>query len=285
MNRPRLRDEMAREDFHEGRRIVVVDEDVPARDDFVEDDAERIDVDAVVELHTLALARSAQDVPNLLGCHVSSRAHVGHVFGAHAVRAALGDAEVHEPHVALLFANGPDHDIFGLQIAVDDLLQMREARGLGDLAHHVQGVQIVETTVAVEQLAERLALQKIHDDERDRDPRRRRPRRARGSHRDLCHPGSTHVHDVTVLQLGVELALLFEASGKVLAIRGARREHLDRHNIVELLVDGLEHDPHAALPDLLEEAVFEEHVAGFQEFAHPRTVLMRVSVTRRIPGT
>jgi hypothetical protein len=62
----RICEQMSRQCLLERRRVVVVDEDVPASEQLVEDDAEGVDINPPVELHSLPFPGSAEDVPHLL---------------------------------------------------------------------------------------------------------------------------------------------------------------------------------------------------------------------------
>ena len=92
---------------HLGHRVVATRNALTASQHVVEDQAERIDVRAVV--HGLALAPARR--------HVFERSHHraergGGSGAAHRSR----DPEVHDQRAAV----GGDHDVLGLQIAMDD---------------------------------------------------------------------------------------------------------------------------------------------------------------------
>ena len=106
----------------DGDRALAIERHA-AREHLVEDDAQGVQVRASVD--RLAL--------RLLGRQVRGRAEDGRGLGQRLAARGAGDAEVHDLHVA----RGRDHDVAGLDVAVDDpaLVREGEARGdgLGDL--------------------------------------------------------------------------------------------------------------------------------------------------------
>ena len=110
-----------------------------AGQDLVEDDAKGIDVGADVDHFAAALG--------LLGAGPGHRAEElagdGHELEGFAVRPARGfaasdfrEAKVEDVRVALAI----DDDVAGLEVAVDDALEVGGADGLADLDEHAEGV-------------------------------------------------------------------------------------------------------------------------------------------------
>jgi hypothetical protein len=106
-------------DPHDHHRRVLVQVGVAAGEQLVGDDAHRVEVTAVVDLHA----------ERLLGRHIAGRAHEHAGGGELAVGLLLGDAEVRELHQALA-----RHEQVGrLDVAVDDPLVM----GVAEPGEHI----------------------------------------------------------------------------------------------------------------------------------------------------
>ena len=125
--RGRFHGGMRQQQLH--RRFFV--EGQPARQHFVEDDADTVQIAAAV--HRLAAG--------LFGAHVARRAdgELGVADLTHAVGrirgAQLGQAEVHHLEHLVIRVRIDDHQVGRLQIAVDDAFGVG---GLQDLAEHAQ---------------------------------------------------------------------------------------------------------------------------------------------------
>ena len=128
-------------------RIAVIRR--AARQHFVHDDAERIEVGAAVDLRALGLlGRDIVDGAERL-------AREGVLCGGDA-----GNAEVRDLDAAVL----QNHDIMGLDVTVDDAAAVRVLKCLADLRGEVQGLAPVERALLLHILLEGNALDQLHDD-------------------------------------------------------------------------------------------------------------------------
>ncbi len=73
--------------------------------------------------------------------------------------------------------------------------------------------------------------------------------------------------DVGVVQRGEQLRFALEAGEPLGTLREHGRQDLDRHLAIERGVEGLPHHPHAALADLVHDAVVQELAARFDRHA------------------
>ena len=134
-----------------GVGVGLAEERHASREALVQHEPERVEIGATVEL----LAA------DLFGRQVLGRAHHDVVAGEVGVGRleTLGDAEVGEQHATV----GRDHDVAGLHVAVDEagLVGMveRERHAGTDVA----GELGAEPLLRVEQLAQALAFDELHD--------------------------------------------------------------------------------------------------------------------------
>ncbi len=181
--------------------------------------------------------RGDGDAPpqHLFGARVVGRQHAGE--GAGEVRVAgvglqqLGDAEVEQLHLPL----GGDDDVRRLEIAVDDEVLVRVLHRSPDGERELQALAHVEP-LAVAVRVDRQPLDELHREVR------------------LAGVGATAVQqacDPRVLEGGEDLALLFEASQRLLG-GDAGAQQLERRPLLELAVVTLDekHRAHAAAADL-----------------------------------
>ena len=188
----------------------------------VEAGAEAVDVRPAVQLHVAV---------DLLGADVGGRAH--HFVGLLLVLdggGGLAEAEVRHLDRAVAV----DHDVLGLEVAVDDAEDVpgvfhRVGDGLADDQH----VDFGDVRLAVEERTERVAVHVVHDE-------------VVAAIREI---GAVALHDALVVEvrhrahLHHELAHVLSRGGEL------RVEHLHGHGAVELAVPGAPDDGHAAAAD------------------------------------
>ena len=194
-----------------------------AGEQFVEDDAERINVRAMIDGGRFF---------KLLRGHVVWRAErragggerdVGFVV-AHDFR----DTEVGDLHAPLRV----EQDVLGLDVAVENAFLVGELERLTNLRHDGQrlggreasslhGLAQVHTVhVFHQQIVEAARLPKVED-----------------------------ADDVRMVQPRERAALAIETLGEVRVVRERVRQQLERDEAVEVRLAGLEHEAHAAAPD------------------------------------
>ncbi len=121
-----------------------------AGDHFVDDDPQGIDVRALVDLGRL----------RLLGRHVLGRADHDAGTGEPRRVERPGDAEIHHLGVPLAV----DHDVLGLEVAVDDAQPVRLGQPLGDLLGDRQRLGLGEMSRPPDEALEVLAGHILHGD-------------------------------------------------------------------------------------------------------------------------
>jgi hypothetical protein len=209
------------------------------------DHAKRVDVSAVIDL---ALAGT------LLGRHVAGGAEHGPLGGVAGVSVdQLGDAEVEQldPRPAWDLVVRDDHDVVGLEIAMDDpgLVDGGDRRGQSTHGPHRERLRQRSPGGAVEVRAQRLTRDQLH-----REPRA--VGRRLTAIEDVDQPGM--IEAAQDVDLGQEPA---DGGG---ADRGAavRRQELERSALADADVTGLDHDPHAAAAERADHAVRPDLHAG-----------------------
>jgi len=196
----------------------------------------------------------------LLWRHVLGRAEDGRGLGAHSLAArveiGLRDAEVeelHGPRRHLGEAVHGEKEVVRLHVAVDDPLRVRLREPLHRLENEVDRVTLVEALPELLELAERLALQELHD----------HVRRAA-----VQHAGVHHARDVLVLEQGTHPDFADESLDERLVGRPGA-DDLQRDGTGEDLVVGRIDRPHPPLPeDAVDPELAEEAVAD-GEFVSP----------------
>ncbi len=150
-----------------------------------------------------------------------------------------GDAEVHD----LDLAGAAEHDVAGLDVAVDDPVPVRvverRQRALGDLDGALRG----EPVAGLHQLAQRRAVDVLHDDVGDRHT----------GHVGLA--GVVHGDDVRVVQRRGGVRLTAEAGHERGVPGEVRAQQLDRDAAAQAQVAALVDLGHAATTDDLAELV------------------------------
>ena len=107
-----------------------------------------------------------------------------------------------------------DHDVVGLQVAVQDAQRVRRGQRVRRLAHNVRRADVVDDLFAIEDRGERFAFDKLH----------RQVDQALGSLAEIIDARDVRVRDLAgVLRLAVEAA----DGGGILGEPGAH--HLDGH--------------------------------------------------------
>ena len=205
----------------------------------VHDRAERVDVAALIDRHAAGL----------LGRHVRGRAdhRAGRGLKADVLVVAvdqLGDTEVEQLDQLAAIRGRRDHDVVGLEIAVDHADGVRGAEPIADLHEHRERARQIDP--AARPLAEAAPRQQLHDDER----------RAVGQ---LDEVGD--VDDVAMADAVDRLGFLEEAIDGVAPARVVGAQELQRDLSAELDVLGAKHVAHAALAEQLEQAIRAEHAS------------------------
>ena len=211
----------------------------------VKDDAQRVHVGFVIDIAGVAA---------LLRRHVQRGAH--HDPGArHDLIAAalvflleLGDTKVEQlgalaaRHLRVLH----DHDVVGLQVAVDDLFGVGGRQCGGQLLDQPQCIHHRHPSGGLHPRVERLALEQLHDD-------------VGGAVRELTKCRDL---DQALMINDVDGAgLVDEAGGDLLVLGVLFVEDFDGDALTDGLVDGFKDGAHAAFPDLGGDAVLADLLA------------------------
>lgn len=190
------------------RHRRIASERRPAGEHLVKHAAGRIQVGAHVDV--LAARLLGRQV--LRGAHDTLR--LGHCGGGIIERA--GDAEVHDLHNALL----GDHDVAGLDIAVDDAHAVRIFERVEHADHHMLGVGDAQRAVRLDDVAQRLPPAHTHD----------QVRQVFGLpvvECDHLFARIVDVHDVRVVHLGHGMSLTAEAGEEDLVMCEVGAHDLD----------------------------------------------------------
>ena len=160
----------------------------------------------------------------------------------------LADRARRQPEIQELgVAVGRDHDVVGLDVAVDDVRAVGVAQALGDLQGDLDRAQEVEL-LAGDQLADGLALDELHDD----------------VGRPLGLPDVIDLGDGGMGHGRGRPGLLKEPSQPVGIRRQLGLDGLDRHGAVQALIDGPVDDAHPARADDGLDPVMGEGMPGFE---------------------
>ena len=214
--RRRLRD-VLREQGANGGRL----ERQPAGEGVVGDDAQRVDVAAVI----------GDLAARLLGAHVVRGAEDLAGAGDGGILRDASDAEVHHERAA---RGALDHDVVGLHVAVDDALRMRVGESPADVAQDLSELRRRHRPASSDAVAERLAVDERHDEEHDVV--------------DVVHGKDRN--DVRVRQFGGGARFVQEALLERGLTGQMRLENLERHRPLECDVLREVHDSHAAAAEL-----------------------------------
>ena len=172
---------------------------------------------------------------HLLRRHVIRRAQ--HLAGGGHRAAGFGDTEVHYLHRAA----GPEHDVGGLDIAVDYAVGVGVVEAGTDLAHDVDNFLHRQRAMLAEQPMQGLALDVLHGDVEDA----------------ILLAGVVDGDDVGMIERTRRARLVAEAAQQVFGIQavGVQPRGLDGHGAADVGVGGLVHHPHGALPQFPRDVV------------------------------
>ena len=238
------RERLVLEDGGDPLRSGLAAEGKAARGPLEEDDAEREDVGAVIErLASQLLGRHVGDRPGEIGVQ-GGRAALVPADHRGKGKEDAGQAEVED----LDRARRVDHDVLGLEVAVDDAAGVggghRARQGQGDLEEAVEG-----DAAGLDELRQRLAVDELHGE------KGRAFRLRDGEDGD----------DVGMAQGGDGLGFALEEGPPLGIAHRALGQELDGHVAVELEVAGLPDDAHAAFADLLDQAIIAEDKVLFED--------------------
>ncbi len=140
-------------------------------------------------------------------------------------RVGAGDPEVGDLHLPV----GRDEHVARLHVAVDDAVAVRVRERIGDVGRDPRGLHRRESAVLHEHVAQRVAVDVLHHDERG----------------VVVLAPVVHAHDAGMAEAGRRLRLAAEAldGGGVMGVE--RREHLHGDGALEQLVA---RDVHACHP-------------------------------------
>ena len=198
-----------------------------AGEQFVKDDAERVDVAARVD-------RLPQ---KLLGTHVGPRAHELARLRDRVVRGEVvsdpGDSEIDHLRPPILV----DEDVAGLQVTMHDAVVVAVGDRVADHSQQLQpcaGIEAVTGGVLDERFG---SGNELHHDVR---------RVAAGV---TVHAGAVDVRDAGMTESAEHLSLAAKAERRRAGAVRAGPHHFHRHGSREAALAGLVHAPHASLPD------------------------------------
>ena len=193
----------------------------------IEDDAHRIDVRAPVEgargdLFRREVGDGADEGPGL------GQARFGH---------RVREAEVHDPHPGPRTLLPRDHDVGGLDVAVDDASGMAVVQSLRDLDTDVHDLPEAQRLVPDQAQQVGSACDRHHEEERP-----------------LVAPDVVDGHDGGMVHLGHHLGFALES---LFELRGQVRRGNELHGdlAVQERVAGAVHNAHSAAAELPEDLV------------------------------
>ena len=172
---------------------------------------------------------------DLLGRHVLGRPDHDAGAGQAARPAREGDSEIHDPDVPLAV----DHDVLGLEVAVDDADPVGLVQALGDLAADGDGLGLGQVARAADEALEVLAADELHGDEG----------------RESLLADVEHAADVAVGDLAGELDLVPETLDRLRVRCDLGLEELEGDLFLDPGVVDLVDAAHPALAQLLDDLV------------------------------
>ena len=171
--------------------------------------------------------------PSLLRCHVRRTAEQRAAWCVVTFRGVvlreLGDAEIQELRADVETASA-EEDVVRLEIAMHDAVVVRVAERTEDRQHDLHGFCRAQASALAHEVAERHALEPLHDDVR------------------VAELGLTevkHAHDVGMVQPGLDTRFDQKAVDRV-GVLDARMDQLQRDRCVERDVLREPHRAHAA---------------------------------------
>ncbi len=182
-----------------------------------QDDAQRIQVTAGVDGLALGLFRR----------EVGGGSHDRPGLGQLVIGAAEGTSDTKVSHLHLTGLG--DHDVAGLDVAVDRAVAMGEAQSNSDLVGYLGRPLTRNRGLSGDDISQRLAFHILHDNE---------------VRAVVLAPVVDRDH-VGVIQIGGGLSLPPEPSHKSGLSGVLREQHFDRHRAIQKLILGQEHIGHA----------------------------------------
>ena len=204
-------------------RRVAVKRRTP-RQHFIHHNAQRVQIGACIDVCALRLLR--RDI-----MHRPQRLTRERILRGRDLR----DAEIGDLHAAVL----EDHDVVGLNVAVDDAAAVRVLQRLGDLRGKMQRLAPTQLPLLLHILLERDALDELHDDVVDV---------VRVRH-------IVNAHDIRVRQHRHRLRLRVEAAAELLVLKQLFLQDLDGNEAVEAVASRLVYHRHAARADQLQDLI------------------------------
>ena len=191
----------------------------------VEDDAQRVDVGALIERDSL----------HLLGRHVVRRADDPPRFGQAGILERLGQSEVGDGHAPAAV----DENVLRLQVAMNHALLVRRLQPFADLPEDVHGLRKGQPAFAAHHRREVLAGDVLHGQK-------------------LHAAGLAEVidaEDVLVRDVAGELNLAFESLQDRRVTGKIEADDFQSDVAIELTIAGEVDLPHPTLPELLHDVV------------------------------
>ena len=217
--------------MHEVRFVRRVAEGRPPRDHVIEDRAERVQIGARIDLPRR----------DLLGGHVVQRAddlaRPRHLQTCRRGR-ETHDAKVDDLRRQLVLGIRREHDVGGLEIAVHEAGAMDRAERARQSLGDDQRAKERKADVALETIAQRLAVHELHHEERR-----------------IAENEVEEAHDVRVLNRRDRSRLALKSRLEDGVAHELRLEHLDGDAQANGRVLGDEHLPHATGAEQLDHAV------------------------------
>ncbi len=193
-----------------------------------------------VGTHVHGLAAGLLGGEVLRGSHHALR--LGH--GGDGIIQRAGDAEIHHLHGTLI----GDHDVRGLDIAVDHTHAVRILQRAQHAQHHLRGVALRQRAVHMDDVTQGLTLHILHHQVRQ-------PFGLAVLVGDYLLAGIVDVHDIRVVHLGDGMRFTAEARQEDLIVRQIGAHNLNGDRAAETGVKADMHFGHASASDELTDLV------------------------------